>query len=878
MGSVYLGYDPQLDREVAIKLLHSGDTQQRLLREARAAARIRHPNVVRIFDVGEFEREPGQPGVFMVMDFVPGRDMVAWLADTPKPAAIVEMFVQAGKGLAAAHEAGVLHRDFKASNVLIDEGGRALVLDFGLARGLSAKAVEVEPDSTSRDEGLPIDFDLTAVGAVVGTPRYMSPEQHSGKPLDGRSDQYSFCVALCAALGHYPFADSEARAMLLDKLEGNIDLSEVPLSARARKAVARGLSSSPQDRWPQMSDLLHAMTVRPISHVLVPGLAALALGVGATAATMSPGAATACDEEALLSADHWNDETRAAILAAETTPRDTTAEFVHTQLDRAATRLDDALRSLCRAEASGALSSAEVSRRQACLEGQALQLGSVVSRLTDPSSDARHTADILSLLPPVRSCEDASATDSKPLRERLFTLRIQIAEHDFDTAAAQLPSVLHDARATENDGLVAEVLLVASMLHQRRHDLDALMETSTEALMLAERSGREEVAVDALLARAEALGSGRTEQLAEARRAIELALAKVQRRDGSAANRLSRVQYQDAILCERELSERLPRATPEVCLDAARAAVSSSEDGPLPDRARALNIGANLAARAGELEEAKVMIDASMNARVELSGENHPSLIVGLRVRARVAAASDDLQAARTDLERALQITATDPEALAQTAAFLNVELGGTLKSQGDFAGALERYARAIPELPPRFAVPVHTNIGFMKFLLGDYEQALTAVDETLALEKTASPRAPRVRAEMFTLQADILLRMGRTVDALEAARRGHALVDGDANARGDLRAQALIVLASAQRRTGDKASAQVSLREATAVLDSLPVDRVDSRARAWMEEGLLLDDRKRLEQAAAALSRDPANARIRADLETALASATITR
>lgn len=880
MGAVYLGYDPQLDRPVAIKLLHAGGTQQRLLREARTAARIRHPNVVSVFDVGEFERDDGDPGVFMVMDFVPGQDMAAWLLETPEPAAILKMFIQAGRGLAAAHAAGVLHRDFKASNVLIDSQGQALVLDFGLARGLSSEELSLDASASSRDEGLPIDMDLTDVGAVMGTPRYMSPEQHRGLALERSSDQYSFCLALCTAmLRRYPFADDSARAMLRDKLAARLDLSELQLSSRARKAVARGLSPRPEDRWPEMSDLLRALSAGPLARVLLPGLGALVLGAAVASSAMADPATQPCEDLVPVTAEHWNDTSRTQLLAAHATAtaRDATPEFVGAQLDRVATGLDDAQRSACQLEASGKLPSAEAARRQQCLQTQATQLGSVATRLGDTATEVRHTSDMLSLLPSAAACDgDAASADAEPLRERLFALRVLIAEHDYDTAKVQLASLLTDARATESDGLVADVLLVACMLHQRRNDVDALMEASTEALMLAERSGREETAVDALIARAEALGSGASQQLPEARRAVELALAKVERRDGSAANRLARVQYQDAILCERELFERLAGATPKTCLARARAAVASSEGSPLPDRARALNIAANLAAAAGELVEARTMIDASMSARIELAGEDHPSLIVGLRVRARVAKAGDDLDAARLDLEHALDIAATAPKALAQTAAFLNVELAETLKSQGDFSAALQRYALALPNLPPQFVVPVHTNLGFMKFLLGDYEQALTAVDETLALESSASPRVPRVRAEMLTLRADILLRLGRTADALDAAQRGQALVEGDENTRGDARAQALIVLASAQRRSGDKAAAQASLQSATRVLDALPVERTDARARAWMEEGLLLGDRKRLRQAAAALSEDPVNAAIRADLEAALASATI--
>ena len=185
-GVVYAAYDPRLDRRVAIKVLHSetgGDDSEaaaRLLREAQAAGRLSHPNVVAVFDVGRWRDR-----VYLAMDFAPGVDLQAWLSDGARsPATVIEVFVQAGRGLAAAHRAGIIHRDFKPSNVIVTEQAgearRVRVVDFGLARVTSSAPSEDttsgKPTSTDSPE------DLTRTGQQMGTPAFMAPEQFDGRP------------------------------------------------------------------------------------------------------------------------------------------------------------------------------------------------------------------------------------------------------------------------------------------------------------------------------------------------------------------------------------------------------------------------------------------------------------------------------------------------------------------------------------------------------------------------------------------------------------------------------------------------------------------------------------------------------------------------
>ncbi|MHB8878701.1 MAG: protein kinase domain-containing protein, partial [Myxococcaceae bacterium] len=214
MGVVYAAYDPQLDRKVALKLLRpdvepaggAEESRLRLIREARAAARLSHPNVVAVHEVGTVDDQ-----VYVAMEYVDGGTLTSWVAERLRPwREIVEVFVRAGRGLATAHAAGLVHRDFKLENVLIGKDGRVRVTDFGLARleGESAPAVAVGVSPALFEPG------LTRSGMVMGTPAYMAPEQLRGGKADARSDQFSFCVALYMALyGQRPFEGNTPAAL-----------------------------------------------------------------------------------------------------------------------------------------------------------------------------------------------------------------------------------------------------------------------------------------------------------------------------------------------------------------------------------------------------------------------------------------------------------------------------------------------------------------------------------------------------------------------------------------------------------------------------------------------------------------------------------------
>jgi eukaryotic-like serine/threonine-protein kinase len=304
MGEVYAAYDPELDRKIAIKLLrvrsrneNASEGRKRLMREAQAIAKVSHPNVVTVYDVGTFQDQ-----VFIAMQFVEGHTVGYWVHAEPRPwPDVLRVFVDAGRGLAAAHEKDLIHRDFKPDNVMVSTDGTVRVMDFGLARVVIGRGRAGAPQEDKRaprsnpsaavseisEDSLAEDFDpestralshggtnsdvlsstttddlrmnLTQAGALLGTPAYMSPEQFRGEETDAGSDQFSFCVALYEALyGERPFSGTTFAGFTANVLAGKVRDAPigVDIPPWVRKILLRGLRVAPQERWPSMKALL----------------------------------------------------------------------------------------------------------------------------------------------------------------------------------------------------------------------------------------------------------------------------------------------------------------------------------------------------------------------------------------------------------------------------------------------------------------------------------------------------------------------------------------------------------------------------------------------------------------------------------------------
>jgi serine/threonine protein kinase/tetratricopeptide (TPR) repeat protein len=305
MGEVYAAYDPELDRKVAVKLVRAGrdrglemsEGRVRLLREAQAIAKLSHPNVVTVYDVGTLGTR-----VFIAMEFIEGHTVSYWLQSSEGRTwqEVLSVYIAAGRGLAAAHRAGMVHRDFKPDNVMVTDAGEVRVMDFGLARPCAdgkdspasasarwaartaaALAAGVDPESTvplrrpadpiatpeRTRSGQPLlDSKLTETGMMMGTPAYMAPEQYSRKPTDARADQFSFCVALYESVyGRRPFAGKTVAEIMGNVVDGVVTEppAESNVPAWLRRIIVRGLSTNPADRFPSMEALLDALANDP---------------------------------------------------------------------------------------------------------------------------------------------------------------------------------------------------------------------------------------------------------------------------------------------------------------------------------------------------------------------------------------------------------------------------------------------------------------------------------------------------------------------------------------------------------------------------------------------------------------------------------------
>lgn len=280
MGIVYRATDTGLDRPVAIKLLAARsdpDLLARLGREAKAVAQLSHPNVVEIFDVDVLHHAP-----YLVMEYVEGVTLSEWSRGQHPWREIVDVFVQAGRGLAAAHAVGLVHRDFKPANTMVDAGGNAKVLDFGLARSGGEAPASSDPSAGVLHD---LGATLTTAGVAMGTPRYMAPEQHRGERVDARADIYAFGASLYEALyGKPAFEGRTIGVLFANKKRG---LSAEPGSTQVPEAVhdivRKALAYAREDRWASVDDMLDALRRERSTRRRQAGWLS-AVGVGAVAA------------------------------------------------------------------------------------------------------------------------------------------------------------------------------------------------------------------------------------------------------------------------------------------------------------------------------------------------------------------------------------------------------------------------------------------------------------------------------------------------------------------------------------------------------------------------------------------------------------------
>ncbi|MBL4683430.1 MAG: serine/threonine protein kinase, partial [Nannocystaceae bacterium] len=411
MGTVLKAFDRSLDRPVALKVLHrelDEEHTMRLLREAQAMAKLSHPNVVQVYEVAEVEDQ-----TFVAMGLVDGQSLRKWMQQSPSPGwrQCVDVFIGAGAGLAAAHEQGLVHRDFKPDNVVIDDKGRPRVLDFGLARQAEPRdeptgkrpRPQTETDilaTTGGDSAL--GTPLTRAGAVMGTPGYMPLEQIKGGDTDARSDQFSYCVALYEALyRERPFEGATIAAQMVSIIDG--ELRPAPkgtgVPAALRKVLVRGLAVDAADRWPSMEALLGELRrmVAPrrrgwLGFGLFGGLGLVSLSIAYQAEV-----GQRCDGAADKLAGIWDDariqQVQEAILGTRLAYAPDTWERVERRLSDYATAWAEKHTEVCEATSVRQEQSAEImGLRMACLRGRRIALREAVGVLADADEDRVRTA------------------------------------------------------------------------------------------------------------------------------------------------------------------------------------------------------------------------------------------------------------------------------------------------------------------------------------------------------------------------------------------------------------------------------------------------------------------------------------------------------
>lgn len=701
MGVVYRAYDPELDRRVAIKLLHPGvfadahEQRARLRQEAQAMAKLSHPNVVSVYDVGSVGDQ-----VFLAAELVDGSTLSRWLRASPRPRQeILRCFLEAGQGLEAAHQAGIVHRDFKPDNVLIGRDGRARVTDFGLARTARPSTSEPSPAPASATPST-----MTRTGALAGTPPYMAPELWLGRRADSLSDQFAFTVALYEAIfGVRPFVGEDLGALARAIAGGAARPVPSGTPAWLSRLIARGLEVAPEKRFPSMAELLRELRRdrrRPLRIGLwATGIALAATGLAlafgaflqpppapsltpAQTVTPSKAAARICSVGAVAAT--WNPERKRAVeqAFASTWPA-SLGKRVLAALDGYALRLARARETIC---AKPELPPGS----HRCLERRREALAALVSALKPERRRLRLARPLVDGLAAPESCVEGASVPAEPppasqgrvalLHADLVAARVELAFLETLKAKDELERLRPAAEALGYAPLVAEARFVDGLVRQARGELSPAAELLEQALGTARAANDLELAWEAALALVELSGELVSPSERWGRQAGEL----LPRDDAAAAQRL-------AVATARALRASGELVKAQALLDAKRGAGSSA--------ATAIALGVAASENALALEKNALALErASAAAReAERSWDaEDPGWIAIEHARARALAAAGRGEEALPHLRRA-ETLAFDAYGLgAEAVARSYDETGAVLEGLGRFAAAHEKYARGL--------------------------------------------------------------------------------------------------------------------------------------------------------------------------------------
>jgi len=774
MGVVLRAYDRELDRQVALKVLHRelGEHHTtRLRREAQAMAKLSHPNVVQVYEVGELD---GQ--TFVAMELVKGKTLREWLQQQPPPdwRACVRLFLQLGAGLAAAHERGLVHRDFKPGNAIIDDKGRARVLDFGLARqGEDDGGSDEHPliasqrTTTAEHEPVPLDVSLTTTGAVLGTPAYMPPEQMRGQQADARSDQFSFCVSLYEAVyGQRPYEGSSMVALMVSMESRAVrpppKRNKVP--AALRRALLRGLAVDPAERWPAMEVLLERLRslVAPRRGrwiALSVGVGLLAIGGGLGADRFAAWASRCTGARAQLDGI-WDEgrkqQAQAAILGTELSYAPETWQRVQQHLDEYTDAWIAEHTEVCEATAVRGEQGEEVQAlRMGCLHERRSHLRATVDVLAHADAEVVENAvRAVASLPRLSRCADVDALETEvpppedpavaeqvaALDERLATAVAESLAGKYREGLARTDAVVAEAMALGYEPLLARAWLRQGQLQEQVGDYEGAVTTLRQAYdaAVARRMTKEAAKASAVLM---AVSVGNLTRHEEAR--------------GWAmhADPLSRAAGSDEARAEYLHNSGMVSQA-EGNLDAARDTIERAraiyETALGPDHLQVAACLGNLGVVAqtqGKLDVARDSLERARAIYETALGPDHPAVAHTFNNLGNVARAQGKLDVARSSYERALAIyeTALGPDHPDVAKVLGNLGVVTEVQGKLDESRGFHERSRAIFEKTlgsdhVHVAIALH-NLGIVATLQGKLDEARDFFARAVTIwERTLGP------------------------------------------------------------------------------------------------------------------------------------------
>jgi tetratricopeptide (TPR) repeat protein/tRNA A-37 threonylcarbamoyl transferase component Bud32 len=715
MGEVHLAVDEELDRPIAIKFVHAhlGRRRwaERLRVEARALARLAHPNVVRVYEVGEHEGR-----VYLAMEYIEGGSLGDWIrGKRPSWEQILAAYVDAGRGLAAAHGAGVVHRDFKPDNVLRGSDGRVAVADFGLAaleHGPTLADDEDEDEATRR----PI-LAASRTGEVKGTPAYMPPEQFEGRS-DARSDQFALCVSMFEGLwGRRPFPNRS----LTELLRGEADWTPVPPPSDSKvpgwiwPILRRGLSPDPGDRFADVGELLAAIEQAELgrrrrARRVQSGLAAVVVGLasGGAVAWFNEAELPIVDDCVALEAelaDTWDGPRRermaerfsmAATESGEAWLADSEAP-VAASLDRWRERWLESRRALCRARAGG--DPVVLDRIGECLERHRRSTQAVVDLLLAGEVDTLREAPqaVQSLADPA-SCEREARQGGPPAAPEAVVAEVEQIRAEFALVEADLLTGRNDAALSKIEALTPQVAeidhvpLSAELTHLRgRALLDSRPEEGFEALELAadlaEGARHDRVVADSWRWMAMVAATDFPD-LDRGRRWL--------RRADASATRIGMEAIDEARLDYVRGNLYRIAKQPDAAIEQLEPALATFEahDDRLYASHAASDLGIAVLLEGGEPDRALELFERALTHSEQVHGPRHPAVAMAAYNLGQAALEAGLPELARTLLERAVAIWAEADGLEARDAGRAHLALAQIALPESRLDAALE-HARA---------------------------------------------------------------------------------------------------------------------------------------------------------------------------------------